>query len=450
MTPSLVVHGTMPRRFFVPLTWSRGTYINSLHRIMKASNRGILYWGTNDKEWEHGEVALDDKLPPRLWMPGVTLLRRENDAFREIPLNPEKNPFYIDLSFSLRREDACALYVAWNPDPCPGDPAMPPVGTLVIGDVPWKSAVVQKSATGDEGKTFRWKFLEDLMKDAPGPASEVILCLSLKELALDPLEPGDSLQLVSESPPSGGFFEKLFSWGKDRLWRFHLPKPFMVQTRFLEENKDDHERGALLALDFGTSATTVALIQRAAGKSSSDSAVVLSSRCVPWEHVSFFDSGGALTQGEHLVDHAVWRGNFQEIGEMFDAAPIHVARPESERAWVEDQDDPLYPSLLHELPPGTAEGVVSLRPCAVGREAQNILRRREHLKGVEDRATVFSPKRYISCPAERHRLEGAFGGENPIELYLRRLFDDVYFEMLSLRSEESSRVLVPPLHRVCC
>ncbi len=73
MIPGLILHGTMPRRFFVPLEWSQGTRIEKLHRIMKKNGRGALYWLGAKGEVKSCEVGLDDCLPRDLWKDHLTL-----------------------------------------------------------------------------------------------------------------------------------------------------------------------------------------------------------------------------------------------------------------------------------------------------------------------------------------------------------------------------------------
>ena len=176
------------------------------------------------------------RLPSELWHDSVSLWRlSDGQDQQDERLEMDAATSHVDLSLVVHGSGECGLVVTWNPRP---------EGTSVRADY----LLVTPSEAGCESPEGNW--------DCRG---KTMLAIFVPELAFVPL--ANSQSKTPERPPGDNLWDRLerhLGLGQSRKWRLR-PKPILVSLAPVPHAADGSE-GCVLAVDFGTAASTVTLL----------------------------------------------------------------------------------------------------------------------------------------------------------------------------------------------
>ncbi|MEZ6096900.1 MAG: hypothetical protein R3C03_22210 [Pirellulaceae bacterium] len=263
-----------------------------------------------------------------------------------------------------------------------------------------------------------------------------LLFLHVPKIALLTVDPGAKLPATPPDSyePLVAFWEKI-GW-KDTRWQLRPRTTLFYNEKYSQSDQSS----SVLAVDFGTSCSTAALLNVRDSTDLSNSPVGLVMSPIPWTHVTHFPDHSTRLSPGHIN---ATPNRFSDPEELWDsvvpAAPGHVC---SSRVPWRASNSAKVRSLIYALGSEANEHVTSDGPNAIGNEAENAFENNLHLKGVKywDQF-LFGPKKKLgqdgSCLKDR--------SAHPIEIYLSELFDQI----MHTRLIESPRSLIAPMNRIC-
>ncbi len=227
----------MPRRLFVPFECIRGRHAASmLKQISRSTHKLVLYWlqqleaddGKMLNNWHAAEVTLNGRIPRDLWENAVTFYSFPAMLHKD-PTPLENGPSgSVDLNLVVGGVDdsEVGLSIAWNPK------SQKEIGCLLVSEE-----------------------LPDLTAEGPLVGRNLlfihvpkIALLAVPQDATYPATPPDSYEpLIS--------IWEFVGW-KDTRWQLR-PKSTLF---YVEKIPQSRQSSSVLAVDFGTSCSTAALL----------------------------------------------------------------------------------------------------------------------------------------------------------------------------------------------
>lgn len=359
------------------LTGSVGLFIEKMQQERRTEeDRSLL---AKKDGWFREKGSLRGEIPPDLWRGNLRLLQFDENGV-PYPLNEELPDEGLEIAYALEGPDDCMLYLSWLPA---GD-----LDALAVSHR-GVDAVAQESGPHFKGKR--------------------VLFLSLPRIAFCPFREENILSSVPVNDITN-------LWGvfSSREWFFRTQEvAFKISEKRLKSGDD----GFSLAIDFGTSASTVALVKHNPRTDDDKSGVHIFEGLASWRHNTVVpDYSRNKTEFEIDWDSVRWESKSRLL-KKFPVVPEIVRRS---RWPVDGTPGGVVPALLYTLPnTSSLDG-----QCIIGDEAAVALSgggtiTPDH-QSVHFESFVFSPKCLVS-PKSADTTEG----EKHVEAYLRTLFDMV-------------------------
>jgi hypothetical protein len=411
--PAVRLNALIARRVFVPLELVRGNDVPSLYSRLKSGESFAVYWlhSIVDKKtnkikdtWVKAEKAQDNRLPCALWRDSYfewNIPADGSSAPHEVePQTDPHFPIEVSLIVAGANNDECGLSIAWNP--ALGDVS----GLVVTENNPELTALAML-----RGKR--------------------IIHLKAKKIAILPLggdiapaDPPDRADIIQELGKPFGLRDK----------RWHLrPRPTCFYIASPDRHRDDR---AVLSVDFGTSSSTVSILNVKNTGTDPLGDVGLIQDLSPWTHSTMFPNHAVATSPGHIAAEVKTYGSNEHWRGVVIAAPPHIVK---HRTGWSCQKTARVASLLYALDDHAGEAVTLHKEDAIGNEADQAFDKNlRDPKRKDWRRFLFSPKKRLGL--QNNELL-ARDGEHPIELYLRELFDQaMHTRLLELGSKAMVKI----------
>jgi hypothetical protein len=221
---------------------------------------------------------------------------------------------------------------------------------------------------------------------------------------------------------------------------YFRPSPVILRSRL----PASRQPGAVLVLDFGTTATTCAYLRVRSDVRQIGGNLPFAKDLASWEHVLTVPNFDAQVAADEVrADAILW-----EAADRFGPGNCPVIPPDqlSTRKPVPQKGDEAVPSLLYALP-GPAASEPDTRPLnAIGHEAAALLTAAPTSGGAVDPGRfLYAPKLTVGqSRAHWQGFDRFRQGADPVALYLTEYLDDAvgYF----LRNDPA---MSGPLERIC-
>lgn len=415
--PAVRLKTLMPRRVYVPLEIVRGKNAKDLCKRILDGERFAVYWlhsyesedGKITESWKCASSLVDNRLPSSLWL--------DSCSEWEIPPDSHSDPVEVDhptdallpieISIVVAGEgnDECGLSIAWNP---------------VLEDTK-RTCLLVTEKSPDVTSTG---FLQN----------QRLIHLLAKKIAILPIKDSEA----PKSPPDMSDFVSGLTnlvGVRDHRWQLR-PKPTCFYVQGANRQSQD---AAVLSVDFGTSSSTVSILNvKRSDRESLGNVGMINDLC-PWTHATVFPNHAIETSPGHIAAETkvfrkaeLWRGTVP-------IAPPHVA---DHRLQWSRQCTARVSSLLYALDDHADEIVTTHKEDAIGNEADEAFD--ENLRSKTRKAWRqfrFSPKKQLG--STKGNLDTRLN-EHPIELYLRELFD----QAMHTRLLESPQSVMVPIDKV--
>lgn len=411
--PAVRLDTLMPRRVFVPMELVRGKNVKQLFEKLKSGGAFAVYWlhvRTDDKgnettRWTKFQDLTDCRLPSSLWKDSYFEWEiPTDDSSSPVEVENPIDPFFpIELSLVVSgpESDECGLSIAWNP---------------VLSDINRTCLMVTESPP-DVGTARMLR-------------GRRIIHLQVKKLAILPIINGTAPQ---RPPDQGELLTNIKSLVglNDHRWQLRPRSTCFYAEAASRRNNDS----AVLSIDFGTSCSTISIlnIKKTGGDALVNVGLVRD--LFPWTHATVFPNHNIEIGPGHIASETkifsaseLWRG-------MVPVVPKHV---QVHRKELTRRKSAKVSSLLFAIPDDGDEAVTPHKEDAIGNEADQAFNKNlQDPKRKEWHRFRFSPKKQLGS-TDKYVVPRA--DDHPIELYLRELFNQAMHTRLL---ESPSSVMVP-------
>jgi len=429
--PRLTLSTGAPRRIFVPFTRSMDIAADTLWEVVKKDRksgdvRGVVFFfqtpkagakGANEFGVHSARLQPNGRADFSLWQDGISGWRTLEDGTVERLELPEMQ--VLDLAVGLGGPREFGLFVTWNPGLSDFQHVFFSPGDFVrLTNAANKDDELACATARDyHATTLGDRFiLLDIPVIAILPASTAVA------------EYGDSMP--TSLPKTGWFFPSV-----KVEWQFSSPRLHLSSGSLQADGE-----GLGLAVDFGTSASTVAIFPLVQSfTTEATRAADPLANLAPWSHCTEVVQQDTLTMDTDTV--VAQRVRFSPSSRAIGEVPAYPFFIDGRRAPSQGQTQ--VPSIIHapDFKSGSRldmELVVNddVGPqCFIGDEVRQLIDEgiRHHPSDKSARADwtryLYAPKSLVGridrSPPIRDYIP------DPIETYLRELFDQAYFTAMA-------------------
>ncbi|ALG68454.1 hypothetical protein [Beggiatoa leptomitoformis] len=411
-TPYIQLDTNMPRRLFVPLDKIKGDKVEQLIEKVLTCNQVFIYWQQeNVKEWKSIAISPIDegfgyRLNNSLWENSFQIIQIDNKGYvQNLPTSNKDNvTTHLDIAFNLSTTgNECGLYLSWNPKGVTSKVH----GLYLVNNINQIEQPVKQDLCGKQ-----------------------YAVLAIPRIAFFPLENDKE---PPKTPPDDGalnVFKGLF--GIDERWQFRLKKPFLVLNKSVKP--DANSRAFFLALDFGTTASTIACLPEQ-GIDAEDKPIFtpLHHLC-SWTHTTLLPllNEKMKPNGQISSRSFTWGQENDAIDGLFSPVPRHVRAKRFQLATEDNDKREATPGIIYVDDQNEFDELVTTHhECLIGFEAESFLTKKSSSNQINPKNFVFAPKRLIGTDANSSRVQEMLEGfkkvykqQHPVEVYLQEFLDE--------------------------
>lgn len=392
--PFVSIQGNTPKRFALQChlcssTDRRDSKNKAFFDGAQTYGKVYVYISNNNKGGKSNWICSKDSLtlhshmPKTLWKNCLYEMHFDSEGTLSDSLPIPDRSESLRLGYSLTSPTECTLFLEWQtePDNCP----------LVLSHFP---ASASNAALSQEFGTYY--------------RGQKIFLLSIPRIAFLPFVPG----CAPLSQPENSF-SNLGGLLGSREWHFRPPQ-LAFHTTEADTKKDE---GFLLALDFGSSSTTIAI----SDQNDKYKTCLMGDLC-PWQHETLIpDLSRMKSDREASWKVERWKGEEPDHEKSRFAVPADML---PNRQPLPRESVPWVPSLLCRI-----EGVDGQEEIVIGDEALAVLEANRNKPSSSLLHTfVFSPKKSIGA-------ESNTSANKDVEDYLFALFEMVAHRLSTLEGQ---------------
>lgn len=444
--PRLELNSLIPRRLFVSLEMTQGDEARKLWDKSRKKNVVVYFKSvvnSDDKsvtETVASEtVATNGRLDASSWISNLTAWRVKNSG-AAVESEPLPGNQVLDIALGLGGSQNLGFFLSWYP-----------------GGSHFRQLIIRSGDSRllhEAAKSSDEEHVDLKASYWTATGGEPFLLLDIPEIAVCPESMDEAVDGVPRKRfPGDGVFDglrRMVQPSTDLRWRFR-PRPLHVTAKKLITS----DVGFGMAIDFGTSASTVALFpMRSPHAPGAASTVDPLADILPWTHVTLVTArdndpkASTTTYVKKQFDPSSFIDGEIPTFPYFFAGRRTLAS--ADRASVRTQ----VPSLIH-VPDFKHESrldkelIVNDSPqCIIGTEAKLMIDQAVSTSRGGDSTVawdryLYGPKSLIGRNESRVPVREHLGACE-IETYLKELFDQAFFT--AINNEWAVRSVRPPLH----